>query len=57
MTRTPRLDYPRGTTYQPDEPPLEMSVEDLIAVRDAAHRVGDAPGTHTFDTFSIVNEQ
>lgn len=55
MTCTPGVDYPRGTTYQPDEPCLEMTVEELVAVRDAAHQVGDAPGTHGFDAFSIVN--
>ncbi|MEO5981763.1 MAG: MBL fold metallo-hydrolase [Pedococcus sp.] len=57
MTRTPGVDYPRGTTYQPDEPRLDMTVEELVAVRDAAHQVGDAPGTHMFDAFSIVNGQ
>lgn len=57
MTRTPGVDYPRGTTYQPDEPRLEMTVEELVAVRDAAHQVGDGPGTHIFDEFSIVNPQ
>ena len=55
MTRTRGVDYPAGTTYQPDEPGLEMTVEELVAVRDAARHVGDAPGTHGFDTFSIVN--
>jgi hydroxyacylglutathione hydrolase len=53
MTRTPRRDYPRGTTYQPDEPPLEMSVADLVAVRDAAPEVGDRRGAHWFDEFAI----
>ncbi len=53
MTRTPRRDYPRGTTYQPDEPPLEMSVAGLVAVRDAAHDVGDRRGAHWFDEFAI----
>ncbi len=55
MTRTPRRDYPRGTRYQPDEPPLQMSVADLGAVRDAAHAVGDRSGAHRFDDFSIFS--
>ena len=55
MTTTPGVDYPLGTRYQPDEPPLEMSVDQLHAVRNAAHRVKDAPGVHVFDTFSIFN--
>ncbi|HEX5018484.1 MAG TPA: MBL fold metallo-hydrolase [Actinomycetes bacterium] len=55
MTTTSRLDYPVGTQYQPDEPPLQMSVEQLREVRDAAHRVKDQPGVHVFDDFAIFN--
>lgn len=55
MSRTPGVDYPRGTTYQPDEPPLEMTVGQLRAVRDAAVSVR-SPGAHFFDEFVIVNE-
>ena len=36
MTRTPGRDYPLGSTYQPDEPPLQMTVGQLGAVREAA---------------------
>ena len=55
MTTTPEVDYPVGTRYQPDEPRLEMSVEQLRQVRDAAHRVSDSPGVHMFDDFAIFN--
>jgi glyoxylase-like metal-dependent hydrolase (beta-lactamase superfamily II) len=55
MTTTPGRDYPIGTTYQPDEPPLQMSMQQLFAVRDAAHAVNHKPGTHVFDNFVIVN--
>lgn len=55
MTRRPRTDYPLGTTYQPEEPPLEMTVAELRAVRDAAHEVGDRPGAHVFEGFSIFS--
>jgi glyoxylase-like metal-dependent hydrolase (beta-lactamase superfamily II) len=55
MTRTPRRDYPIGTTYQPDEPPLPMTVAQLRAVRDAAHAVADRPGVHVYDDFAIFN--
>ena len=55
MTTTPGLDYPVGTRYQPDEPPLEMSVDQLREVRDAAHRVKDRPGVHVFDDFAIFH--
>lgn len=53
MTQVPRRDYPRGTKYQPDEPPLELAAADLRAIRDAAQAVGDRPGAHRFDDFSI----
>jgi glyoxylase-like metal-dependent hydrolase (beta-lactamase superfamily II) len=55
MTSTPGHDYPLGTTYQPDEPPLQLSVEQLRAVRDAAHAVADTPGPHWYDDFAIFN--
>jgi glyoxylase-like metal-dependent hydrolase (beta-lactamase superfamily II) len=55
MTRQPGRDYPVGCTYQPDEPPLQMSVEQLVAVRDAARSIEDKPGAHTFDDFLIMN--
>jgi glyoxylase-like metal-dependent hydrolase (beta-lactamase superfamily II) len=55
MTRSPGRDYPIGTRHQPDEAPLPMSVDQLRAVRDAAHGVGDRPGVHTFDDVAIWN--
>jgi glyoxylase-like metal-dependent hydrolase (beta-lactamase superfamily II) len=38
MTRAPDQDYPRGTTHQPDEPPLEMTPDHLRRLRDALAR-------------------
>ncbi|MFD4140184.1 MBL fold metallo-hydrolase [Streptomyces sp. NPDC058572] len=35
MTRTPDEDYPRGTTHQPDEPPLQLTPGHLRRLRDA----------------------
>ena len=55
MTRTPGRDYPIGTRYQPDEPPLAMTVEQLRAVRDAARAVAGRPGVHVSDDFAIYN--
>ena len=61
MTTTPGVDYPLGCTYQPDEPPLPMTVAQLTAVRDAAAAVADQPGKpgepaiHVFDDFIIYN--
>ncbi len=53
MTRTPRKDYPIGARYQPDEPPLQMTVAELLAVRDAAASCLARPGVHPFDDFII----
>jgi hypothetical protein len=44
-----------GCAYQPDEPPLQMTVQQLVAVRDAARSIKDEPGAHTFDDFLIMN--
>ncbi len=54
MTRTPRVDFPLGCRYQPDEPPLMMLPERLVAVRDAA-RASAKVGPHVFDDFVIWN--
>jgi glyoxylase-like metal-dependent hydrolase (beta-lactamase superfamily II) len=54
MSRTPRVDYPLGCRYQPDEPPLAMHPDRLVAVRDAA-RTSEKVGSHVFDDFVIWN--
>jgi hydroxyacylglutathione hydrolase len=55
MTTEPGRDYPIGTTFQPDEPPLQLTVAQLTAIRDAALSVADQPGAHPFDKFVIFN--
>jgi hydroxyacylglutathione hydrolase len=55
MTRTRGRDYPIGTTYQPEEPALQMTLDQMRALRRAAKRVADLPGAHTFDDFVIFN--
>jgi glyoxylase-like metal-dependent hydrolase (beta-lactamase superfamily II) len=55
MSRTPGRDYPMGTRYQPDEPPLQMSVAQLGAVRDATHAAAARPGVHVHDDFIVFN--
>lgn len=55
MTRTPGQDYKIRTTYQPDEARLEMSVDQLRAVRAAVGSIGGRPGTHVFDDFIVYN--
>jgi hydroxyacylglutathione hydrolase len=55
MTRTPRRDYFIGCRYQPDEPPLQMTMAQLRAVRDAAAASADRTGVHRYDDFVIYN--
>lgn len=46
MTTTPGVDYPIRTTYQPDEPPLQLTVEDLHDIRTALTSSGGTPTRH-----------
>jgi hydroxyacylglutathione hydrolase len=55
MSRDPGRDYPVGTTYQPDEPPLQMTIAQLGDVCNAAAGVAGSPGVHAFDDFAIFN--
>ena len=55
MTRRPGHDYPVGCRYQPDERSLQMTVRQLIDLRDAARSIEGSPGAHTFDDFLILN--
>nr|WP_288024313.1 MBL fold metallo-hydrolase [Arthrobacter sp.] len=55
MTARRGRDYPAGTLFQPDEPPLQMSVDQLAEVSAAAHAVASRPGAHVFDHFIIFN--
>ena len=55
MTVAPGRDYFPGCRYQPNEPPLQMSVIQLRAVRDAAKAVAARKGVHRFDDFIIYN--
>jgi hydroxyacylglutathione hydrolase len=56
MTRQAGVDYPVRTTYQPDEPPLEMTVAHLHAVRSALDEVGPEPALRAFDDFILWPE-
>ena len=55
MTTRPGVDYPLGSTYQPSEPPLQMTVEQLRSVRDAAVALAGRRGIHRYDDYVIVN--
>jgi glyoxylase-like metal-dependent hydrolase (beta-lactamase superfamily II) len=55
MTREPGRDHYFGCRYQPDEPPLQMTVAQLRSLRDAAASVADRPGVHRFDDFILFH--
>ncbi|MEE4380473.1 MAG: MBL fold metallo-hydrolase [Pseudomonadales bacterium] len=55
MTTTPGVDYPVGTTWQPDEPPMQMTRE-MLDVAIEATRTIDRPGIYVYDDFLIYNE-
>ncbi|MFE7095525.1 MBL fold metallo-hydrolase [Streptomyces erythrochromogenes] len=54
MTTTPGEDYPRGTTYQPDEPPLQLTTHHLRTLRKALDETPDGRGTHPYGDFVLV---
>ncbi|WP_200865573.1 hypothetical protein [Streptomyces viridochromogenes] len=56
MTDQPGMDYPIRTTYQPDEPPLEMTVGHLRDIRAAIGEIGDRPGRRPFPGFVTCRE-
>ncbi|MFD7447515.1 MBL fold metallo-hydrolase [Kitasatospora sp. NPDC059827] len=49
MTREPGVDYPIRTTHQPDEPPLQLTVDHLHRIRAALAELGDHPRRHALD--------
>ncbi|GAA0923962.1 MBL fold metallo-hydrolase [Virgisporangium aurantiacum] len=53
MTNEPGTDYPIRTTFQPHEPPLQMTTQQLRDIRAAIDEVGDQPGRHVFADFII----
>jgi hydroxyacylglutathione hydrolase len=56
MTNQPGVDYPVRTTYQPDEPPLQMTVAHLRDIRRALDEIGDRPELRAFPDFVIYPE-
>lgn len=55
QTRTPFVDYPVGTTYQPDEAPLEMTVGQLIELNEYLKSLDGEYVPHRFAGFSVCN--
>ncbi len=55
MTATAGVDYPIGTTWQPDEPPMQMTLDMLDRAVKATQEIS-APGIYRYDDFLIYNE-
>ncbi|MFI6948385.1 MBL fold metallo-hydrolase [Streptomyces sp. NPDC050422] len=55
MTNEPGVDYPVLTTYQPDEPPLQMTTSQLRDIRTAIDEIGDRPGRYPYPGFVICH--
>lgn len=53
MSRTPGLDYPTGTTFQPDEHPLPLRVAELQRLNRDVQSLGDQPTRRVEDAFII----
>lgn len=54
MTRTPGLDYPTGTTYQPDEQLLPLQAKDLYLLNETLKITGPVPRRVVLDKFIIT---
>ncbi|WP_051571079.1 MBL fold metallo-hydrolase [Cryptosporangium arvum] len=55
MSRRPGRDYPLGAVSQPDERPLPMAPERLVAVRDAMVGIGARRDVFRYDDFIVYN--
>jgi hydroxyacylglutathione hydrolase len=53
MSNEPGVDYPVRTTYQPDEPPLQMTARHLRDIQAAVAAAGGRTGRHVFDDFIL----
>ncbi|SDE37606.1 MBL fold metallo-hydrolase [Glycomyces harbinensis] len=56
MSARPGKDYPRGSTYQPDEAALPMRVSQLTALQQALREIDGKPGIHRYDDFHVWYE-
>ena len=53
MTNQKGIDYPVGSTYQPDEHVLPLSIEQLKELSQALDLLGDSPKREVHDHFII----
>jgi hydroxyacylglutathione hydrolase len=51
--RTPYLDYPRGTAFQPEEHALELGRAHLIELQDALRQMGSQLQRRSFRDFTV----
>jgi hypothetical protein len=56
MTTKPGVDYPVRTSYQPDEPPLQMTAGHLDQIRRALDDIGTKPARLALPDFIIWPE-
>jgi glyoxylase-like metal-dependent hydrolase (beta-lactamase superfamily II) len=49
----PYLDYPQGTTFQPEEHTLELGRAHLLELQDALHRMGNQLQRRSFRDFTV----
>ena len=56
MSSRPGELYECGTTYQPDEAPLPLTVDDLFALEAALEEAGDTPRQIVLDRFAVEPE-
>jgi len=54
QARTPFVDYPRGTAYQPDEHVLELSRGDLLELNDALSRLRQTSDKIVLKNLTVV---
>lgn len=52
-TRTPYVDYPEGTKFQPEEHSLELGRAHLLELQDALHRMGGHVQRRAFRDFTV----
>lgn len=54
MTNVPGEDYPAGSTFQPNEASLPLTLEDLLSLNKALNESGTRPQTKTMSKFILT---
>jgi hypothetical protein len=53
MSQVPGQDYPRGSTYQPQEHVLQLTPAHVLQLHEAVQVMGPTPSRKTLDDFII----